>query len=91
MTASYQFYAGVHVTFFRLGFIFSHPIKAHLVTPLIFIGPFYCRYLYEVLPFQRHWNTESTIKKVVSLSGLRNYLVVSTQPELTFTTDIPYL
>ncbi|PBK60181.1 hypothetical protein ARMSODRAFT_1090493 [Armillaria solidipes] len=80
----YGFYAGVHVTFFRLGFIFSHPIKAHLVTPLIFVGPFYCRYLYEVLPFQRHWNTESTIKKVVSLPGLRNYLVAPYTEEVVF-------
>ncbi|KAK0185612.1 hypothetical protein F5146DRAFT_1105703 [Armillaria mellea] len=57
---------------------------AHLVTPLIFIGPFYCRYLYEVLPFQRYWNTESTIKKVVSLPGLRNYLVAPYTEEVVF-------
>jgi prenyl protein peptidase len=73
----------LHDTSRRLGLHFdmntrSWLIYPHLITPLLFLGPLYSRYLSESLPFQRRWFFRSEVLPIFfTWQGIRNYLLVS--------------
>lgn len=74
----------------RLGIHFdpSRDIRAlcpHLITPLLFLGPLYARYLSRSLPFQRFSSFKHDIVPTfVSWQGARNYLVGPVTEEIVF-------
>lgn len=52
-------------------------IYPHLVTPVLFLGPLYAKYLGSTLPFQKLWTFETNVvKKFGSWQGARNFLLV---------------
>lgn len=62
----------------RLGFTAPHPVVAHLITPVLFLGPLYAMSLYRTLPFQKLYNLNNvTWIHFKSLLGIRTYVVVS--------------
>lgn len=69
-------------TLFRLGFLSPYGLSSvltHVVTPLLFLGPLFCSYLRQELPFQRNWMWQThVVARFLSIHGLRNYLIVST-------------
>jgi hypothetical protein len=75
-------------TLLRLGINFkfsAHALYPHLVTPLLFTGPIYVRYLHESLPFQRWWSFRGDIlSKFFTLTGIRNYVLVRSLLSLLF-------
>jgi len=75
------FDAALETTFVRIGL---NPdmdwvsLFPHLVTPVLFIGPLYARYVGGSLPFQRDWTfREDFVLNFISWQGARNYVLVS--------------
>jgi prenyl protein peptidase len=61
-----------------LGFSFRiRDLPAHFVTPMLFLGPLYGRYLARDLPFMRPWTFNGPNKNTFDWIGFRNYVVVS--------------
>lgn len=61
-----------------LGFsLRMHDLPAHLVTPMLFLGPLYGRFLARDLPFMRPWTFNKPNKNAFDWIGFRNYVVVS--------------
>ena len=61
-----------------LGFSFRmYDFPAHFVTPMLFLGPLYGRYLARDLPFMRHGTFSKPNKKTFDWIAFRNYVVVS--------------
>ncbi len=61
-----------------LGFSFRmHDLPAHFVTPMLFLGPLYGRYLARDLPFMRPWTSNKPNKNTFDWIGFRNYVIVS--------------
>jgi len=75
-------------TLIRLGFLTPFGLSAglaHLVTPLLFLGPLYGSYLRGELPFQRNWMWETHIEnRFFSVHGLRNYWIAPITEEVVF-------
>ncbi len=64
-----------------LGFTASSSLTAHLVTPLLFLGPLYVQYLCQKLPSQAHFKIKDDfINILTSWQGFRNFVVVSFLP-----------
>ena len=65
----------------RLGFLPPFCLSAslaHLVTPLLFLGPLFGSYLRGELSFQRNWMWEThVVARYLSVHGLRNYWFVN--------------
>jgi prenyl protein peptidase len=84
------FSMALHDTSRRLGLHFdmntrSWLIYPHLITPLLFLGPLYSRYLSESLPFQRRWFFRSEVLPIFfTWQGIRNYLLAPITEELVF-------
>ncbi|KAK0202160.1 hypothetical protein DFS33DRAFT_1444023 [Desarmillaria ectypa] len=69
----------------RLGFTAPHPVVAHLITPMLFLGPLYAMSLYRTLPLQRMFNyNNSTWLTFYSMLGLRTYVVAPLTEETVF-------
>ncbi|KAK0462016.1 uncharacterized protein EV420DRAFT_1528346 [Desarmillaria tabescens] len=69
----------------RLGFTAPHPVVAHLITPMLFLGPLYAMSLYRTLPFQKLFNhNNSTWLTFNSMLGLRTYVVAPLTEETVF-------
>ena len=68
-------------TLLRLGLLPSFGLSAslaHLVTPLLFLGPLFGSYLRGELPLQRNWMWEThVVARYLSVHGLRNYWIVN--------------
>ena len=61
-----------------LGFSFRmHDVPAHFVTPMLFLGPLYGRYLARDLPFMRLRTFNKPNKNSFDWIRFRNYVVVS--------------
>jgi len=75
-------------TLFRLGFLSPFGLSsvlAHVVTPLLFLGPLFCSYLRQELPFQRNWMWQThVVARFLSIHGLRNYLIAPMTEEIVF-------
>lgn len=64
----------------HLGFsLGKFDLLAYFVTPALFLGPLYGRYLSRNLPFLAHWPF-SHRKNTLDWIGIRNYIVVSATP-----------
>ena len=64
-----------------LGFSFRiHDFPAHFVTPMLFLGPLYGRYLARDLPFMRPRTLDEPNKNAFDWIGFRNYVVVGGSP-----------
>ena len=65
-------------SFTRLGLTFNElSIYPYLVTPILFLGPFYTRYLATTLPFQEQWTIKyDLLPMFTTWHGIRNYVVV---------------
>ena len=64
-----------------LGFSFRiHDLPAHFVTPMLFLGPLYGRYLARDLPFMRPGTLNEPNKNAFDWIGFRNYVIVSGSP-----------
>ena len=64
-----------------LGFSFRiHDLPAHFVTPMLFLGPLYGRYLARDLPFMRPRTLNEPNKNTFDWISFRNYVVVSGSP-----------
>ncbi|KAK0504399.1 hypothetical protein EDD18DRAFT_499993 [Armillaria luteobubalina] len=69
----------------RLGFTAPHPVVAHLITPMLFLGPLYAMSLYRTLPFQKLYNLNNvTWIHFKSLLGIRTYIVAPLTEEIVF-------
>ncbi|KAF9465786.1 CAAX protease self-immunity-domain-containing protein [Collybia nuda] len=72
----------------RLGFkshIDLDSIYPHLVTPLLFLGPLYAKWLGSNLPFQKFWSFETdVVKKFITWQGVRNFLLAPITEEVVF-------
>jgi hypothetical protein len=68
------------MTISRLGFkiyLDMESLYPHLVTPILFLGPLYARYLGYYLPFQKYWSFQTDIvSRFFCWQGARNYLFV---------------
>ncbi|KAH7927647.1 Abi-domain-containing protein [Leucogyrophana mollusca] len=72
------------ITVAHLGFKLS-PIYPLLVTPLLFLGPLYGRYLAEALPLQRYWTFKhDVVFFFLSIRGIRNYIMAPITEEVVF-------
>jgi len=73
-------------SFTRLGLTFDDlSIYPYLVTPILFIGPLYARYLAETLPFQTKWSIKyDLIYTFTSWQGLRNFIFAPITEEVVF-------
>lgn len=67
------FNEAVWESLWRLGFSAPHPLLAHLVTPMLFLGPLYAMYLQQQLPLQAG---TAIVKNYVHVIGLRNVIIV---------------
>lgn len=68
-----------------LGFSFRiHEIPAHFVTPMLFLGPLYGRYLARDLPFMRPWTFNGPNKNTFDWIGFRNYVVAPISEEVVW-------
>jgi prenyl protein peptidase len=47
------------------------------VTPALFLGPLYGRYLSRDLPLMARWTFNEQVKDTFDWVGIRNYIVVS--------------
>ncbi|KAI6123947.1 hypothetical protein EV401DRAFT_2056027 [Pisolithus croceorrhizus] len=55
-----------------------------LVTPVLYLGPLYSRFLVGTLPFQRNWTyQEDFVSVLFSVTGIRNYVVTHQLVTLT--------
>ncbi|KAH8822584.1 hypothetical protein DL96DRAFT_1618358 [Flagelloscypha sp. PMI_526] len=84
-----SFLPALYTTIQRLGLKESSKwssIGAHLVTPILFLGPLYAsHYLERTLPFQKNWSYHWHFKQTfASLVGLRNYIVAPITEEIVF-------
>jgi len=83
-----DFDVAVKYTLLRLGFLPSFGLSAslaHLVTPLLFLGPLFGSYLRQELPFQRNWMWEThVVARYFSVYGLRNYWIGPLTEEIVF-------
>ncbi|KIM83543.1 hypothetical protein PILCRDRAFT_819168 [Piloderma croceum F 1598] len=70
----------------RLGLTFDDlSIYPYLVTPILFLGPLYVRYLSETLPFQRKYSIKyDFVPTFMSWQGIRNYIFAPITEELVF-------
>ncbi|KAH7913367.1 CAAX protease self-immunity-domain-containing protein [Hygrophoropsis aurantiaca] len=71
-------------TFTHLGlkYISIYPL---LVTPLLFLGPLYGRYLFQSLPLQQRWSFKTdVISFFFSIRGIRNYILAPITEEIVF-------
>jgi len=82
------FDAALETTFVRIGL---NPdmdwvsLFPHLVTPVLFIGPLYARYVGGSLPFQRDWTfREDFVLNFISWQGARNYVLGPITEEIVF-------
>lgn len=67
-----------------LGFTWSNALPL-LITPLLFSGPLYVRFLEKALPFQKDWDFEQDVVfRFLSIVGLRNYFVAPITEEIVF-------
>ena len=68
------------MTVLRLGFKIDLDLKSlypHLVTPVLFLGPIYAKYLAGYLPSQRYWTFQNDVmSRFFCWQGARNYLFV---------------
>ncbi|KAF8802202.1 hypothetical protein BYT27DRAFT_7197287 [Phlegmacium glaucopus] len=75
-------------TLLRLGLLPQFGLSAglaHLITPLLFLGPLFCSYLRRELPFQRNWMWETHVMaRFLSVHGLRNYWIAPMTEEIVF-------
>jgi len=72
---------GVHLDF-NHGIRYIYP---HLITPLLFLGPLYSRYLFRALPFQQNSSFKHDfVSTFFSWQGLRNYVVGPITEEIVF-------
>jgi len=72
---------GIHLDFTRD----IRSIYPHLITPLLFLGPLYSRYLLQCLPFQRNLSFKhDVVTTFISWQGARNYLVGPVTEEIVF-------
>ncbi|KAI9466986.1 hypothetical protein BJY52DRAFT_1111410 [Lactarius psammicola] len=64
-----------------LGFSFRmRDLPAHFVTPMLFLGPLYGRYLARDLPFMRPWIFNKPNKNAFDWISFRNYFIGSDSP-----------
>ncbi|KAG7445568.1 Abi-domain-containing protein [Guyanagaster necrorhizus] len=69
----------------RLGFTAPHPVVAHLITPVLFLGPLFAMSLYRTLPFQKMFNrNNSAWNAFYSIIGLRTFVVAPLTEETVF-------
>ncbi|KAI6147286.1 CAAX protease self-immunity-domain-containing protein [Pisolithus tinctorius] len=74
----------LRLTLSHLGITFSG-LLPFLVTPVLYLGPLYSRFLVGTLPFQRNWTYEDDFVSVVfSVTGIRNYVVAPITEEVVF-------
>jgi prenyl protein peptidase len=59
-------------------------ILPHLVTPLLFLGPLYARFLLHAFPFQKYWSWREAFGIFTTWQGIRNYIVAPLTEEITF-------
>ncbi|KAI6114244.1 CAAX protease self-immunity-domain-containing protein [Pisolithus sp. B1] len=72
------------LTLSRLGITFSG-LLPFLVTPVLYLGPLYSRFLVGTLPFQRNWTyQEDFVSVLFSVTGIRNYVVAPITEEVVF-------
>ena len=58
-------------------------ILPFLITPALYLGPLYSRFLGKTLPLQRNWSfREDVVSLFFSVIGVRNHLVVSSSATL---------
>lgn len=68
-----------------LGFSFRmHDLPAHFVTPMLFLGPLYGRYLARDLPFMRPRIFNKPNKNTFDWIGFRNYVVAPISEEVVW-------
>ncbi|KAA1466718.1 hypothetical protein DENSPDRAFT_791617 [Dentipellis sp. KUC8613] len=74
----------------RLGLVFStDTLLAYLVTPALFLGPLYVRYIGSELPFMSRWSfRKDVIERVFTWQGIRNYIVGPATEELVWRSSI---
>ncbi|KAF8911810.1 CAAX protease self-immunity-domain-containing protein [Mucidula mucida] len=75
------FNEAVWESLWRLGFSAPHPLLAHLVTPMLFLGPLYAMYLQQQLPLQAG---TAIVKNYVHVIGLRNVIIAPLTEEIVF-------
>ncbi|KAF8875282.1 hypothetical protein BD779DRAFT_1563720, partial [Infundibulicybe gibba] len=72
----------------RLGFtlpvLSMDSIYPHLITPALFLGPLYARFLNKSLLFQRRWTYREFSARFLSWQGLRNYSLAPLTEEIVF-------
>ncbi|THH18607.1 hypothetical protein EW146_g2429 [Bondarzewia mesenterica] len=70
----------------RLGFIFwEEDYLAYLVTPALYLGPLYVRYLGKELPFMKRWTfKEHILDTFFTWKGFRNFIVGPITEELVW-------
>lgn len=62
----------------------SASILSHFITPLLFLGPLYGQFVRGTLPGQCNWSfREDILSFLFSVTGIRNYLIVSGQISVT--------
>lgn len=72
------------LTLSHLGITFSG-LLPFLVTPVLYLGPLYSRFLVGTLPFQRNWTyQEDFVSVFFSVTGIRNYVVAPITEEVVF-------
>ncbi|KAI6041423.1 CAAX protease self-immunity-domain-containing protein [Pisolithus marmoratus] len=71
-------------TLSHLGITFSG-LLPFFVTPVLYLGPLYSRFLVGTLPFQRNWTyQEDFVPVFYSVTGIRNYVVAPITEEVVF-------
>jgi len=77
--------AGWDTTAVQLGFSFSkHDVAAYFVTPALFLGPLYGRYLSNDLPFMGNLTFDERMRSWFSWIGIRNYIAGPISEELVW-------
>ncbi|KAI0004989.1 hypothetical protein BJV74DRAFT_806218 [Russula compacta] len=76
---------GWETTTLHLGFsLRKSDLPAHLVTPVLFLGPLYVRYLSHYLPFTAHWTFNQPKRDAFDWVGIRNYIAGPISEELVW-------
>ncbi|KAI0320264.1 hypothetical protein OF83DRAFT_1105866 [Amylostereum chailletii] len=80
------FFTRFHATALRLGLMLKvEDALAYLVTPALFLGPLYARFIGHELPFMRNWSVRTHILNIFGTwQGARNFIIGPVSEELVW-------